>query len=330
MTWRILGDDTTLQNIVGLFSPSDWKDYFRTNEDNITQDLLSILKIVDKVAGSISDPQFNLTFKDANGDVIGNQLVINPKVSGDYKFQLGRVIELKIGSDSNPAAVKFNTVNAQVDETKTIPTSQIKFQLGSQDITSVEAVTGMPNQTVSIPEGSIDFKLNDRVFGSVAVASNNGHVEVKIPQDVNLVPAALADQTQYVSSSSGTYTIKLNPNIHIYRMDANSDFTLKIDADKYKSASDLGFQVTNKVIEFEVHVTNTSSNTINATNITDQGFDSQGGLHSSWISNLPNPMIQTFRYLNDKTTVEAGETAVYVFRIDTDRCSMVWSLAYEY
>lgn len=183
------------------------------------------------MAGSISDPKFNLTFKDSTGAQIGNTLVINPKVTGDYEFQLGRVIELKIGSDSGPTAAKINTVKAQENEQTVIPTSEINFQLGTEDIASIYAVTGRSDQTVQIPEGSIDFKLNNRKnIGSVAVAANDNST-VEIPQDFNLVPAARSNENNYVSlDSSGTYTIKVNPDRHIYRINADSSLRLKIDA----------------------------------------------------------------------------------------------------
>ena len=67
-TWSIIDQaQETLSNLSSLDIPNGWISLFSRNDNNITQDLESILELIDKVAGKTTPPTYTLTFLDNNG-----------------------------------------------------------------------------------------------------------------------------------------------------------------------------------------------------------------------------------------------------------------------
>jgi hypothetical protein len=91
-TWDLI-DQSTFD-----YLPAGWKDRFRNNAKNITQDLKTILGLIDDVARSINDSgaikSFTIRFK----DIHGNELVkkdVNSSFT-DYEVAIGRDISFSI------------------------------------------------------------------------------------------------------------------------------------------------------------------------------------------------------------------------------------------
>ena len=76
-TWSLIGDNSfTLPNLSKICS--NWKHYFTCNRDNITEDLKTILELIDKVATGIGS-EITLKFLDCSTPAVEvSEKTINP------------------------------------------------------------------------------------------------------------------------------------------------------------------------------------------------------------------------------------------------------------
>ena len=185
------------------------------------------------------------------------------------------------------------------------------------------------DKNISIPYNNVNFKMFGKTFNTIKVATAQNW-DVTVPKDYNRIPTSYGTSDPQggdgtVTLSGATYIVKPHPGVHIYRISASSDFNLKFNLANYQSSwwDVFGRDFGQQILEFEVHIRNASASTITFANI-----------HGTTIANWFTRWIDTaaaatnFTYLNDKDTIEAYNTAAYVFRIDTYQKSMTWSLAY--
>ena len=129
-TWNVIN------GVTGEHLPTNWKEGFR-NTENITQDLASILRLMDNVAESMYNQQFKLTFTDAAGQTIAEKL-IKPMLDQDtnYKFNLDREITLEV----NGQQLRFRALSqGPSDNTQvTIPTKTLAFTQYGNELDSAQ------------------------------------------------------------------------------------------------------------------------------------------------------------------------------------------------
>ena len=100
------------------------------NENNITQDLASILKLIDTIAGRIGETidsiKFTISFKDTKGNLIGEAGTDNQEIT------IGRDIDLTIGGQT----ISFNTMTSQSTDKLSIslPTKNLQLKIGNSTI----------------------------------------------------------------------------------------------------------------------------------------------------------------------------------------------------
>lgn len=202
-----------------------WIYYFTNNHNNITQDLASILQIIDKVAEQMQRP-FYLQFKDFKGNTIGQTTKIDPWTDSNsgscptYEFGgFGKTITLNLNGQT---LVSFDTVGG--DNTGTF--------------------------SLAIPQGRVKFQRNGQDFGdTIAMYSpdTNEHV-IDISDDQNRI--GTYTWSDYVSGS--TVTCNVEPKYHIYKLGHNQNFSVQFDLSQYSSNSE-------DVIEWELHIYNYGS-----------------------------------------------------------------------
>ena len=123
-TWEIIS------NLQLGHLPEEWKDFFMENENNITQDLASILKLIDTIAGRIGETidsiKFTISFKDTKGNLIGEAGTDNQEIT------IGRDIDLTIGGQT----ISFNTMTSQSTDKLSIslPTKNLQLKIGNSTI----------------------------------------------------------------------------------------------------------------------------------------------------------------------------------------------------
>ena len=136
-TWNVI-DELTLTNL-----DSNWKNYFTSNTKNITQDLASILRLINNVAGKTATPTYTLEFKNNNGSRITSGS-LSPNGTATFDG-FGRDITLKVNGQN----LSFNTmIQGQSESTSiTIPVPT----LAAGDI--VQIVQSGNNNTIKVKNG---------------------------------------------------------------------------------------------------------------------------------------------------------------------------------
>jgi len=153
-TWEVI---STL-NLSHL--DSDWKDLFTRNENNITEDLASILTLIDNVADQVSSmgaiKGFTISFQDANGVDIANQEF--SASSRNYSVQLGRQVDLTINGET----FSFNTMHSDEHDKLigTLPEKKIDVKVGGSSVGSVNVVAS-DSKDLALTSKQVKFVGND-------------------------------------------------------------------------------------------------------------------------------------------------------------------------
>lgn len=210
-TWHII-QDLTLQNL------PDAKVRFQANTGNITQDLATILQLIDDVAGA-SNVSFNMKFVDSNGTPIQSK-PINPITNQEYEFNLDKGITLKV----NGQELKFHTMsyNPATDNLAiTLPTKTLSFMINGTQVGSADVI--------------MDQDKTIELFGEGADIQS-----LFTEADKNI-------KAVYTVPSGAQFTVV--PGTGVYRIDADSDVTPSIDLSNYVNNE-------NDIIQFELRVFN--------------------------------------------------------------------------
>ena len=225
-TWNILyhGGKDDLVNIQQFVS--NWHNFFTGNEENITQDLRSILELIDLIAGMVCiKTNWNLIFKDCDNKEVGNKN-INPWSGGtqDYTFsQFGRYIKLTIDGNDD-LAFKFHTMR----DAKTLG-------------------YGEENLNIDIPKGDLTINFNGNRVITVEDINMKSSEIVDINQDFNKHPTIGYSGSSVISRVDGTN------QIYRYRGTQGS-ITPMFDIDgKYIPVDQ---DLKSPIIEWEFHIKN--------------------------------------------------------------------------
>lgn len=146
------------------------------------------------------------------------------------------------------------------------------------------------NLSIDLPKNDLTIKFNDYTIGTVHDIYMNSSEEVNIDYDYNFIPATISDPpgylSPYVTLSGDTYTIHLHPHYHIYRIKATNNFRLKFDTTNYGSSYGYhGYPSRgHRILDFEVHVRNSSENDITALNLNDVGNENSNTRHNNWFT----------------------------------------------
>ena len=299
--------------------------YFVQNESNITEDLRSILELIDLVAAR----QFKLTINitDESGNLL-RSVTVDADGSSSYDIPIGRWLDLKLNlfGDRDSYKFHFNTVNSSASPQTTmvtIPAHTLTFNYGGVMLDNVDDVVMKEDATIELP--------NDRT--RIAAMDNAGYdtnggdaiYVVKRGADVNARHGKLL-------------VVKPDPNWHVYRVylsgsgmyDPRGMYDLEINLEKYKNKTHTYMDPNRRIIEFELHVTN--YNTIASTWVTLEDYETASG--DNHPLNLTNTDAAPENYsrtrLTDRNYVDSRHTGVWVFRIDTYNRSCVWNFAYQY
>jgi hypothetical protein len=336
----------------------------KSGKNNITYDLRAILELINMVAGKLfaSLGPFTLTFKDAEGNTIASKdldLINDP--SRDYEFGgFGRNVKLKVGG---ALAASFNTMKPGtlidgLPEQLDLPLQPLSISLGEMspfNIVKVVMESGVavkiPYNTLSfsfgnaaafastnvamaapvklqVPYNNVNFQMLGKTFNTIKAATGQNW-NITVPKDYNRITTSYGTSDPQggagtITQSGATYIVRPHAGVHIYRISASSNFNLKFNLANYQSRWDVfGRDFGQQILEFEVHIRNASASVITFANI-------HGTTLANWFTRWidASAAATNFTYLNDKDTIEAYNTAAYVFRIDTYQRSMTWSLAY--
>ena len=211
----------------------------------------------------------------------------------------------------------------------TIPYHKLSLSFGNNAaFTNTDVAMSAPVK-LQIPYNNVNFQMLGKTFNTIKAATGQNW-NVTVPKDYNRIPTSYGTSDPQggagtITQSGATYIVKPHPGVHIYRIPASAAFNLKFNLANYTTRWDtFGRDFGQQILEFEVHIRNASASTITFANIHGTTYDNW---FTSWISaEAAKPTNWT--YLNDKDTIEAYNTAAYVFRIDTYQKSMTWSLAY--
>ena len=165
-TWETLspGTQNDLPNLnLGLQSGETWISKFEQNGNNITEDLRTILELIDATAALIAKSWY-LTFKDNHNNQIARK-EIHPwtNSSNEYVFaNFGRDITLTIDDDKT---FKFNTIRQMSGENLSIslPKSDLTVNFNGVEAGVAEDIY-MPNSaTINIYQdyNHVPFKWHD-------------------------------------------------------------------------------------------------------------------------------------------------------------------------
>ena len=220
LTWNILVGNP-LPNIAKVISPVDWKTYFTKNTDNITQDLRSILELIDAVAGKSF--QFNIHFIDANGTALNvaqsGTSSVEPFSPGteaniDHTFKIGRIVNLSFGFNGiGSFPIRFNTA-----------------QEGGGDILSLT----VPSKTLTTTYNGVQVATTTNII----MDSNQ---EIIIEDDCN-----------EISKTSASSPIQVRKFIHAYASTSN-DALQSINLGVYDTTAPTENL---PIVSFEIHVRN--------------------------------------------------------------------------
>lgn len=315
-TWNTI-DTLSLPNLLFLDTQGRhevWKEYFTANEsENITDDLASILRLIDKVAGR--KHEFSISFKDQTENIIAGPESFDPgyEQQSEHVFKLGRVVELSLSFDGNSQASLENN---------------FKFKFNTM---RVDDGQGGDTLDVKIPMHTLTVQAAGHGIKTVTGLVMNANQTIDLPHDANAIPSTYVTPSEQddcitYNSSTGTVTIMPEPSWKIYKFQVNTSseeettFNLQLDMSNY--VQDVWYMDSDhKVVEFEVHVTAHGTPGYRAIvgNIAGVNVVNQGDLDFS-----------NKTYLNDQDWIESGNTNVWVFRLDNYSKSLVCSLAYVF
>lgn len=176
-TWETLykGSDDLPHLNLGLQEGERWYNKFQANDENITQDLRSILELINATAGSIAT-SWTLIFNDNNGNQITTK-DITPWASTTKQFEIGgfgRDIQLTIDDRS----FVFNTMKNTGREIGTINLEKFDLNVtfNDQSVGTVPNIYMPSEQTLNIKQDfnklpTINYNLNNppTIDGSVKV-----------------------------------------------------------------------------------------------------------------------------------------------------------------
>ena len=228
-TWETLspGTQNDLPNLnLGLQSGETWISKFEQNGNNITEDLRTILELIDATAALIAKSWY-LTFKDNHNNQIAKK-EIHPwtNSSNEYVFaNFGRDITLTIDDDKT---FKFNTIRQMSGE----------------------------NLSISLPKSDLTVNFNGVEAGVAEDIYMPNSATININQDFNKVFTG-----GYGNESSTSITADVNGNRHIYRHYSNqATLTIGFNID---SKYDVGGSASSPIVEWEIHVKNRRTDTTN-------------------------------------------------------------------
>ena len=210
----------------------DWKDEF-TGNDTLTQDLLGVLKVVDKTLGQFTASggtanvhPFTLSFYDCkNRQITSSTIDLSQDVS-QYKMKnFGREVELSIDG----ARLSFNTM----------------MEDASYDVLSI-----------NLPKNPLTFMVNGKNCGTINVPMEDECVVAITTQDENLK----ISQTSVFQGQ-----IIVSPNTPIYYVDASEDFNPDINLENYGDLEE-------NFIQFQLHVKNVAASPITVKTARSNGF----------------------------------------------------------
>lgn len=133
---------------------------------------------------------------------------------------------------------------------------------------------------------------------------NATDIHMTSDQDVTIDPNAIPG-----AAAAATTNVVLSNSFHVYRVNINANSIINLSFDSGYG----GITLTNDMLQFEVHVRNTSTtSTVNAT---------------------PTMSGRTVVPLTDDVSVPPGQTNVYAIRIggrNFESSKVFYSLAYQY
>ena len=224
------GDLSNIQSFI-FGTPDTWQGYFTRNSNNITEDLRSILELINIIAGKVATKtNWNIAIKDCGGKkIVEPDVTINPWSGGSqtYTFpEIGRFLTLKI--DGQP--LKFHT---------------IKSGIAGYEAEKLE---------LTFPKNDLTIKFNGVEVDKIENIYMPDDAEVNINQDFNLLP------TSGYAGYSGGATV--NGTYRIYRHYDSSGGsitpTFVLDS-KYKPGSGDSHS---PVVQWEFHLRNNNASNI--------------------------------------------------------------------
>ena len=222
-TWTVF-ENLSLPNL-----PSNWKNEFTGNKNNITQDLAAILRLINTAAGAIGG-NIKIIFQDISGTALtGQTFIFNPSSSetNQHTFQIGRKIQLNMDGTE---VVSFHTAMTQPSDNCDIPTKTLK----------------------------IVKKYSDG--GELKVATTaSSDVTIDVSEDFPHLP---------INGANNSKPIKIGPEAHSYRLKIGTErYELKFDFGNYVVSGSPKYKGTN--IQFEVHIQNARSGPVTLTSPSD-------------------------------------------------------------
>lgn len=166
------GDLSNIQSFISG-TPNTWQELFTRNEDNITEDLRSILELIDKISSQVATKAtWQVTFKDCGNKLVADQR-INPwdgNNAHNYVFDnFGRLLNLTVKGGGVESKLTFHTLR---------DATLLRYELpGNKESLEVE----LPHHNLTINFNGV--KLNE--FKDICMKSGG---TVDINQDFNIIP----------------------------------------------------------------------------------------------------------------------------------------------
>lgn len=190
-SWDVLYNERN--NLPNL--PDNWISYFTGNRDNITQDLRSILQLINQAFGQ--DSVKRLTLKFLNPDnTISFQQTKELLFDTIFELKVGRKIELNI----NGKKISFHTLIENPG-----------------DIFDVE-----------FPQKKISIVKNDQINSFTVLGQDYNNQTIDVSHDYCLVPGKSTS-----SGAAEGKTITPEKNKYVYRWNTSTSFDLTIDLKNY-------------------------------------------------------------------------------------------------
>lgn len=288
-TWDVIYSQRS--NLTNL--PTNWIRYFTRNDENITQDLESILELINDVAATIAKDWHLNFYADGDATHVGTKLIwsehLQPWKDTRNIYNLnGFSRDITLAIDENPnTTFKFNTMRAMSGE----------------------------KLSITLPRADLTIKFNDVQVGKAENICMPNSVTFDINQDYNKIPQVGYDEYSGIAKITGSrYVYKW------YNKSGGGNLVVQFEIDnKYKYVS--GSSVPAPVVSWEFHIKNASdtpgTTNLNITDIQVTVKDDSG-------------FTFTKVGLTDQMYVEPGKTNVYVFRADMESRVLTYSLAYTY
>lgn len=339
-TWSILSE-LDLPHI-----NSNWKDMFTGNQTNITEDLKSILLLIDQVAEDFAS-NFTIGFK-CEGESAAYEKFNFNQANANHTFTVGRNITLNV----NGMNLKFNTARKANSENLSIelPTNTLSIKYNGESIGSAQ-VTMPQSEQIDLPINNLTLSNGRLVQESIPLCMPNNNqlkiVPTTIPGNrvsVRQIYIGSDDYIYHTACSSSTFQMNLILNPTTFSGFLNS--------------SKNGFSTSSygSVITFEVHIRNVSNADKPGADWNPEYMNKPSTISSIqvWIakpgyssSNVPTDdtcynVTSGLKVveLTDLKTIEPGQTNAYVFRIskrfeqsyynNDTKPTMTMSLAYIY